>query len=99
MAPAMTLDRIERQLSGRIAVLGIDMNPYETEADLRGLIESIDTPRYGFVLDRDGRLTVAFGVRSPTVVFTDGTGRVVERLDVWDEEDAFFASLRKAGLQ
>lgn len=99
IAPAVTLNRIERQLGDRVAVVGIDINPTDTDADLRSFIEKAGNPRYGFAVDRDGGLTTGFGIRAQaTVVFTDGAGRVVERMEEESDEAAFRAALAVAGL-
>lgn len=97
--PAITLNRLERELGDRIAVLGIDINPTDTPADVARFIEAAQNPRYGFAIDGDGQLTLAFGIRAQaTVVFTDSAGRIVERLEEQSDPAAFRAALAEAGL-
>lgn len=99
IAPAITLNRLERELGDRVAVLGIDINPTDTPADVARFAEAAENPRYGFAIDRDGELTVAFGIRvQAAVVFTDREGRIVERLEEESDPAAFRAALAKAGL-
>lgn len=99
IAPAITLNRLERELGDRVAVLGIDINPTDTPADVARFAERAENPRYGFAIDRDGELTLAFGIRvQAAVVFTDSEGRIVERLEEESDPAAFRAALAKAGL-
>jgi len=100
IGPAIALNRIERQLGDRIAAVGIDINPTDTDAEVQRFIEKAENPRYGFLVDADGRLTVDFDIRAQaTVVFADAEGRIVERLEENSDQDAFLAALAKAGLQ
>lgn len=100
LAPAIALNRLERQLGERIAVLGVDINPTDTAADVRGFLADAGQPRYSFALDPGGRLITAFGIRAQsTVVFADAAGRVVSRLEDESDANVFRAALVKAGLQ
>lgn len=56
IAPAITLNRLERELGDRVAVLGININPTDTPADLAGFGEAAGNPRHGFAIDRYGQL-------------------------------------------
>lgn len=100
IAPAITLNRLERELGDRVAVLGVDINPTDTPADVARFAQRAENPRYGFAIDRDGQLTVAFGIRvQAAVVFSDSEGRIVERLEEESDPAAFRAALVKAGLR
>lgn len=99
IAPAITLNRLERELGDRIAMLGIDINPTDTPADVARFIDAAQNHRYGSAIDGDGQLTFAFGLRAQaTVVFTDSEGRIVERLEEQGDPAAFRAALAEAGL-
>jgi thiol-disulfide isomerase/thioredoxin len=77
---AAALDRIEREADGAVAVLGVDIDGFDTEEMFRDWIAHAGTPRHAFAMDSDFRLLDLFEVTAlSTVVVTDGTGRLVWR--------------------
>lgn len=100
IAPAITLNRIERDVGDLIAVLGVDINPTDTEAEVAEFIKLAGNPRYGFVVDRDGRLTTAYELRAESTMFVlDASGRIVLRADEESDEAVIRRALAAAGLR
>ena len=76
---AAALDRVERDLGDRVAILGVDADPSDSLDSLQRFVDTVGA-RYGFVFDGDGTLTQALGVRSlDTTVVVDAAGRIVFR--------------------
>lgn len=99
IAKAQAFDRIERDVSDRVAILGVDIDPFDTESSFRSWIDAAGEPRYDFAMDGDGRLTTLFDVIAlSTVVVTDGDGEVVYRSFAEGGEQALRAALEEAGL-
>jgi peroxiredoxin len=93
---ASGLDRIERDRGGQVAVLGVDADPSEPAATLRGFADRIGA-RYGYVRDSDGALSRAFGVQAmDTTIVVDAAGRIVFRDAVPTDEATLRAAIRKA---
>jgi len=92
---ASALDRIERDLDGRMAVLGVDADPSEPLATLRGFADRIGA-RYGYVRDGDGALSRAFGVQAmDTTIVVDAAGRIAFRDSVPTDEATLRAAISK----
>lgn len=97
---AVALDRIERESDGAVAVLGVDIDGFDTEEMFRDWIAHAGTPRHAFAMDTDFPLLDLFEVTAlSTLVVTDGTGRLV-----WRSADAVVAPelrrvLAQAGLR
>lgn len=96
---AQALDRIKADVGERLAVLGVDISPSDTESVFRSWIKEAGNPRFDFAMDRAGELTLAMGVRdTSTIVIVDGKGKVVYNSAGAADEAAFRAALGKAGL-
>lgn len=77
---AVALDRIERAADGAVAVLGVDIDGFDTEEMFLDWIAHAGTPRHAFAMDTDFRLLDLFEVTAlSTVVVTDDAGRLVWR--------------------
>jgi peroxiredoxin len=95
---ASALQRIDQDLAGRVAILGVDVDPTEPLAALQGFTDRVGV-HYGFVQDHDGALAGALGVRAvDTTVVVDGAGRIVYRDAVPTSEATLRAALRSAGV-
>jgi hypothetical protein len=95
---ASALQRIDQDLAGRVAILGVDVDPTESLAALQGFTDRVGV-HYGFVQDRDGALAGALGVRAvDTTVVVDGAGRIVYHDAVPTDEATLRAALRSAGV-
>lgn len=93
---ATALDRIEQAAGGAVAVLGVDIDGFDTEEMFRDWIAHAGTPRHAFAMDTDFRLLDLFEVTAlSTVVVTDGTGRLVWR----SADDVGAPELRRALAQ
>lgn len=96
---AQALDRIKAEAGDRLAVLGVDISPTDTESVFRSWIKEAGNPRFDFAMDRAGALTLAMGVHdTSTIVIVDGKGKVVYNSAGAADEAAFRAALVKAGL-
>lgn len=96
---AEALDRIERSVGDRVAILAVDADPADSRANLEQFIASAGSPRYGFAHDRDGRLVAAFDAQAlDTTVVVDAAGRVVYRDAVPTDEPVLRRALAKAGM-
>lgn len=96
---AQALDRIKADVGERLAVLGVDINPTDTESVFRAWIKEVGNPRFDFAMDQAGELTLAWGVRdTSTVVIVDGKGKVVYNSAGAANEAVFRAALAEAGL-
>lgn len=97
---AEALDRIERSVGDRVAILAVDADPADSLASLEQFIALVGSPRYGFAQDRDGRLVAAFDVHAlDTTVVVDAAGRVVYRDAVPTDEPVLRRALAKAGIR
>lgn len=95
---AAALDRVERDLGDRVAILGVDADPSDSLDSLQRFADTVGA-RYGFVFDGDGTLTQALGVRSlDTTVVVDAAGRIVFRDAAPTSEATLRDALAKAGL-
>lgn len=96
---AQALDRIKAAAGDRIAVLGVDISPTDTEATYRRWIEEVGNPRFDFAMDKNGQLTVAWKVRdTSTVVILDPAGKVVYHSTGAADEATLRSAFAKAGL-
>jgi len=96
---AQALDRIKGGAGDRIAVLGVDINPTDSEAVFRRWIGEVGNPHFAFAMDKGGQLTVAWGVRdTSTVVIVDAVGKVVYHSAGGADEATFRSAFAKAGL-
>lgn len=97
---AEALGRIERQAGDAVAVLGVDIDGFDTEEMFRDWITHAGSPRHAFAMDRDFHLLELFDVAAlSTVIVTDGDGRLVWRSTEHATEDELRAVLRRAGLR
>lgn len=68
---AAVLDRFERESDGKLAVLGVDVDGFDTEEMFRDWIAHAGSPRHAFAMDRDFELLERFNVVAlSTVVVT-----------------------------
>jgi thiol-disulfide isomerase/thioredoxin len=96
---AKALAKIKSDVGDRIAVLGVDMNPTDTEAIFRRWIGEVGNPPFEFAMDKGGQLAVAWGVRdTSTVVICDAAGKIVYHSTGTADEATFRSALAKAGL-
>ena len=96
---AQALDRIKAGFGERLAVVGVDIAPGETEATFRNWIKQVGNPRFEFAMDKGSKLTLAWGVKdTSTIVITDAAGKVVYNSLEAADEQTFRAALSKAGL-
>jgi thiol-disulfide isomerase/thioredoxin len=96
---AQALDRIKREAGDHIAVLGVDINPTDTETVFRHWIGEVGNPDFDFALDKNGGLAVTWGVRdTSTVIILDATGKVVYHSTGAADEATFRSAFAKAGL-
>ncbi|MGH9286625.1 MAG: TlpA family protein disulfide reductase, partial [Acidimicrobiales bacterium] len=96
---AKALDKIKGDAGDRIAILGVDINPTDTESDFRGWIKEVGDPRFDFAMDKNGALVLAWGVReTSTVVIVDAAGKVVYHSTGVADEATFRAAFATAGL-
>lgn len=95
---AEALDRIEREADGAVAVLGVDVDGFDTEEMFRDWIAHAGTPRHAFAMDTDFRLLDLFEVTAlSTVVVTDGAGHLVWRSADEAGEPELRRALARAG--
>lgn len=98
IAPAQALDRIERAYGERVAVLAVSADPTDSAQALRGFMEVVGDPRYGFALDPDSSIVTAYGIQSlDTVLVTDAQGKVMFR-GLSPRESDLRSALAAAGL-
>lgn len=96
---AQALDKIKSGAGDRIAVLGVDINPADTEAVFRRWIGEVGEPHFDFAMDKNGQLAVAWGVRdTSTVIILDGAGTIVYHSTGAADEATFRSAFAKAGL-
>lgn len=96
---AAALDRIEREGDGDLAVLGVDVDGFDTEEMFRDWIAHVGAPRHDFAMDRDFELLDRFEVAAlSTVIIADGEGRLVWRSADDVGETALRSILADAGL-
>lgn len=96
---AQALDKIKSEAGDRIAVLGVDINPTDTEAVFRRWITEVGNPRFDFAMDKNGQLAVAWEVRdTSTVIILDGVGKIVYHSTGAADEATFRSAFAKAGL-
>jgi thiol-disulfide isomerase/thioredoxin len=96
---AQALDRIKASVGDRLAVVGVDIAPGETESTFRDWIKEVGNPRFEFALDKGSKLAVAWGVKdTSTIVITDASGKVIYNSLEAADEQTFRAALSKAGL-
>ncbi len=82
---ARALAKLYAEYEGRgLEVLAVDVDPSETEADVRQFREwGVPEARYRWALDPEGNLVRAFKVRAlETTVIIDPAGRIVYRDEV-----------------
>ena len=97
---AQALNRIKSEAGDRIAVLGVDINPTDTEAVFRRWIGEVGNPGFDFAMDKDGQLTLAWGVRdTSTVVIVDAAGKIVYHSAGEADEVTFRSAFASAGLR
>lgn len=98
IAEATALQRIERDHGDKVAILGVDVDPTEPLADLRSFADDVGA-RHGYVVDTDGALAQALGVRAvDSTVVLDPDGRIVYRDAAPTDEATLRDALVKAGL-
>jgi thiol-disulfide isomerase/thioredoxin len=98
LAEAEALARVHEQYGDRLAVLGVDIDPQATAAQIEQFAQAARA-EYGFVVDRDATLVNAFDARAlDTTVITDAEGRIVFRDAVPTDEKTLREALKKAGL-
>jgi peroxiredoxin len=98
LAEAEALARVHEQYGDRLAVLGVDIDPQATAAQIQQFAQAARA-EYGFVVDRDATLVNAFDARAlDTTVITDAAGRIVFRDAVPTDEKTLRQALKKAGL-
>lgn len=96
---AEAFDRIHREVGDRVAILGVDVDPTDSESAFREWIGAAGNPGYDFAIDRNSELVRVFGVRAlSTVVIADASGRVVFDSYTEGDEATFRAALARAGL-
>jgi thiol-disulfide isomerase/thioredoxin len=96
-AEAQALGRLQRQLGDRAAILAVDVDPSDLEAQTRAFFHAVGDPGYAVARDQDGRLAGAFAVRAlDTTVVVDPAGRVVYRDAVSTDLATLKAALAKA---
>lgn len=96
---AQALDRIKSEFGDRLAALGVDINPAETEGDFRDWLNETGNPHFEAALDKGGKLAVSWGVSdTSTVVITDSAGKVVYHSSEAADEGTFRDALKQAGL-
>lgn len=96
---AQALDKIKSGAGDRIAVLGVDINPTDTEAIFRRWIGEVGNPQFEFAMDKNGQLAVAWEVRdTSTVIILDGAGKIVYHSTGEADEATFRSAFAKAGL-
>lgn len=94
---ASALDSIERDLGDRVEIIGVGVDPTESDADLRTFAERIGS-RYGYVRDIEGMLTVALDIRTvDSTVVVDETGNIVYRDSIPTDEGTLRRALDAAG--
>jgi hypothetical protein len=97
---AQALDRIKAGFGQRLAVVGVDIAPGETEATFRDWIKQVGNPRFDFAMDRGSKVTLAWGVKdTSTIVITDAAGKVVYNSLEAADEQTFRTALSTAGLK
>jgi peroxiredoxin len=93
---ASALDRIERDLGGKVVVLSVDVDPSESVSDLKTFAEGIGA-RYDYVHDVTGELTAAYGVQAvDSTVVIDAAGRIVYRDTTSTDEATLRGALSEA---
>jgi peroxiredoxin len=98
LAEAQTLGRVHDEYGDRLAVLGVDIDPQATAAQVRQFAQAAGAS-YGFTVDRDAALVKAFDARAlDTTVITDAEGRIVFRDAVPTDERTLREALKRAGL-
>lgn len=96
---AQAFARIRQEVGDRVAILGVDVDPSDSESAFREWIAAAGNPAFDFAIDRDSRLVQAYDVRAlSTVVIADADGRVVYRSFEESGEETLRAALTRAGL-
>jgi peroxiredoxin len=98
LAEAQALAGVHAEYGDRLEVLGIDIDPQATAAQIQQFAQAAGA-NYGFTVDRDATLVKAFDARAlDTTVITDAQGRIVFRDAIPTDEKTLRAALKKAGL-
>lgn len=97
---AEALGRIEREAGGKLAVLGVDVDGFDTEEMFRDWIDHAGSPRHAFAMDRGFELLERFDVVAlSTVIVADEAGRLVWRSAGHATEADLRRVLAEAGLR
>jgi thiol-disulfide isomerase/thioredoxin len=98
LAEVQAVARVHAEYGGRLEVLGVDIDPQATAAQIQQFAQAARA-KYGFTVDRDATLVKAFDARAlDTTVITDAQGRIVFRDAVPTDEKTLREALKKAGL-
>ena len=99
IAEARALDRVHRELGGRVAVTAISPDPSDSVEAIRTFRRNVGSPNYPFIWDSRGSLGAQFAVRAlDTTIVYDASGNVVFRDAAVSDAATLKAAFRKAGV-
>ncbi len=98
LAEAEALDRVQRELDGRVTVTAISPDPSDSVEAIRLFRRNVGSPGYPFIWDSRGALGSQFAVRAlDTTIVYDAKGKVVFRDAAISDAATLKAAFRKAG--